>query len=558
LFCSVLACGQDLGNVGGQRPFSLHGSITAGFDAYHSNEAYPTRDPFAWNIGGSLTPSFYGFSLPFSFVITQYSKSYTSPFAMFGISPTYKWIHLHLGYRAMSFSPLVFDGTSFLGGGVELTPKGFFFGAFYGRLNKAISEDMTFGHVLEPQYARVGYGIKLGVGSPKNNASIMLFHAKDDSGSIHRVYDSLTTILPQENSVVGTSFHFTFLRRLTFTGDLAASLLNRDQSYQRIDSIGYYKIPRLVQKLAPVNYSSVFSLAGQGQLVLLLDHYNFTAGYRRVQPDFKSLGVPYALDDIELVSGSAGASLAKGRLNLNLAVNSQHNDLEHMLSSRLHTRTGNLSVNSFVDPHFNVNLTVTGVQVYQQDGLQHLIDSSRMNQFMFSTTVTPTLTFADESLQQTVTGSLGYTKLTDHNPLTSKQAGGSNISTNLNYNLFFQKQYWGINAAALYSQYSQADNQYQSIGLNGGINAQLLPSHSWLVQGSVGYFYNKDNGSPTGNNTTFSFNSSYGLKNHGFSCYISYILTPPVNLNPLSGITQIPYAVNSKNLSGGVMYSYHF
>jgi hypothetical protein len=558
LLYSILSHGQEIGAAGGQKPFSLHGSITAGFDAYHSNEAYPTCDPFAWNIGGSLTPSFYGFSLPFSFVITQYSKSYASPFTMFGISPSYKWIRLHLGYRAMSFSPLIFDGTSFLGGGVELTPKGFYFGAFYGRLNKAISEDTTFGHVLEPQYARVGYGIKLGVGSPKNNASIMLFHAKDDSGSIHRIYDSLTTILPQENSVVGTSFHFTFFRRLTFTGDLAASLLNRDQSYQRIDSIGYYKIPHLVQKLAPVNYSSVFSLAGQGQLVLLLDHYNFTAGYRRVQPDFKSLGVPYALDDIELISGSAGGSLDKGRLNLNLAVNNQHNDLEHMLSSRLRTRTGNLSVNSFIDQHFNLNLTLTGVQVYQQDGLQHLTDTSRMNQLMLAATVTPAITFADESLQQTVTGTLGYTKLTDHNPLTSKQAGGSNVSSNLNYNLFFQKQYWGVNAAVIYSQYTQADNQYQSVGINGGINAQLLPSHVWLAQASVGYFYNKDNGSSTGNNTTFSFNSSYGLKNHGFSCYVSYILTPPVNLNPLSGITQIPYAVNSKNLSGGLMYSYHF
>jgi len=558
LLVSGFARGQDLGNVGEQRPFAVHGSIMAGFDAYHSNEAYPTRPPLAWNIGGSLTPSFYGFSLPFSFVITQYSRSYTSPFTMFGISPSYKWIRLHLGYRAISFSPLVFDGTSFLGGGVELTPKGFYFGAFYGRLNKAVSEDTTFGHVQEPQYARTGYGIKLGVGSPKNNASIMLFHAKDDSGSIHRLYDSLTTILPQENSVVGTAFHFTFFRRLTFTGDLAASLLNRDQSYQRIDSIGYYKIPRLIQKLAPVNYSSVFSLAGQGQLVLLLDHYNFTAGYRRVQPDFKSLGVPYALDDAELVSGSAGAILAKGRLNLNLAVNSQHNDLEHLLSSRLRTRTGNLSINSFVDHHFNLNLTLTGVQVLQQDGVQHLTDTARMNQFMFASTLTPTLTFADENVQQTLTASLGYTKLTDHNPLTQEQAGGDNISTNLNYNLFFQKHFWGVNAVILYSQYSQADNAYQSIGINGGINAQLLASHAWLVQGSVGYFLNKDNGSPTGNNTTFSFNSSYGLKNHGFSCYISFILTPPVNLNPLSGITQIPYAVNSKNLSGGLMYSYHF
>ncbi len=558
LLTVITAVAQDLGNVGEQKPVSLHGSITAGLDFYHSNEAYPTRDPFAWNIYGSLTPSFYGFSLPFSFVITQYSKSYTSPFTQFGISPSYKWIRLHLGYRAISFSPLVFDGQSFLGGGIELTPKGFYFGAFYGRLNKAISEDTTYGHVLEPQYARKGFGIKLGVGSAKNNASIMLFHAKDDSGSITRIYDSLTTVLPQENSVVGTSFHFTFFKKLTFTGDLAASLLNRDQSYQRIDSIGYYKIPRIVQKLTDINYSSVFSLAGQGQLTLLLRNINLSAGYRRVQPDFKSLGVPYALDDLEMINGSIGGSLDKGKVNVNLAVNSQHNDLSHMLSSRLQTRTANLALNTFVDQHLNVNLNVTGVQVYQRDGLQKLSDTTRMDQLMLTATLTPTLTFAGDRYQHTVTASVSYTNLDDRNPSTSIQAGGNNLATSLNYNLFFVKAYWGVNVSLLYSQYGQRQDQYTSTGLNAGLNAQLLSAHNLAMQGSVGYFVNKDAGSPTGNNTTFSFNTSYGMKTQSFSGYISYILTPPVNLNPLNTVNHVPYAVNSKNLSGGVMYSFHF
>src|SRR5690606_41685729 len=67
---------------------------------------------------------------------------YTTLFrSQFGISPSYKWIKLHLGYRNISFSPLVFDGQSFMGTGIELTPKNLYFGAFYGRLNKAISEE---------------------------------------------------------------------------------------------------------------------------------------------------------------------------------------------------------------------------------------------------------------------------------------------------------------------------------------------------------------------------------------------------------------------------------
>jgi hypothetical protein len=549
---------QNIGALKGQDPVSFHGSLGAGMDFYNSNETYPTRDPFAWNLYGSFTPSFYGFSLPFSFVITQYSKSYTTPFAQLGISPSYKWIKLHLGYRSIAFSPLVFDGQSFLGAGIELSPKGFYFGAFYGRLNAAISEDTTYGHTLQPQYARMGYGLKIGVGNSKNNISFQVFHAKDDSGSIHRVYDSLTTILPQENSVAGASWHFTFFRKLSFTGDLAGSLLNRDQSYEQIDSIGYYKIPRLVQKLMPINYSSVFSYAGQAQLSLLLKNFNASAGYRRIQPDFVSLGVPYALNDLEMINGNIGTSLDKGRISMNAAYNSQHNDLSHMLSSSLLTRTGNVSLNAFVNRHLNVNMNLTGVQVYQRDGLLKLSDSVRMNQFMFTATLSPSLNFADETRQHTIGASVSYTDLDDHNPVTAAQTGGNNFSSSLNYALFFSKVYWGLNVTAIYSQYGQGENKYQSAGLNAGANAQLLKAHNWMVQGSIGYFLNHDTGSPAGNNTTFSFSSSYGLKTHSLSVYVSYILTPPVNLNPLLTVNRVPYAVNTKNLAGGITYAYHF
>ncbi|HRN71966.1 MAG TPA: hypothetical protein PLM81_02480 [Ginsengibacter sp.] len=109
---------QDLANLKDQKPFHLSGSIGAGTDYYSSNEPYMTRDPFSWNLNGNLTASIYGFSIPLSFVVNQYSTSYTTPFTQFGMSPTYKWLTVHLGYRSMSLNPFVFDGQSFVGGGI--------------------------------------------------------------------------------------------------------------------------------------------------------------------------------------------------------------------------------------------------------------------------------------------------------------------------------------------------------------------------------------------------------------------------------------------------------
>lgn len=551
---------QDIGQLKDQKPISFRGTIGGGANFFASNEEYATRDPFAWNLYGNFTPSLYGISLPFSFVVTQYTNSYTQPFSQFGISPSYKWAKLHLGYRNISFSPLLFDGQSFLGGGIELAPKGFYFGAFYGKLNKAISEDTTNMARLQPQYARNGYGVKVGVGGDHQNFSLQYLHAKDDIGSIQRISDSLTTLLPQENSVVGSSWKFSFLKKqLSFSGDAAVSLLSRDLSYETIDSIGDTKLPVILQKLMPVNYSSVLSWSGQAQVGLMLKNLNAMVGYRRVQPDFKSLGVPYALDDVEMISGNLNTTFNQGKINLNAAVNNQRNNLENMLSSTLVTRTGNLSLNTFVSQHVNVNMNVTGVRILQQDGLLELSDSVRMDQMMFTAVLAPSLNFSDASRQHTVSGSFTYTSLNDHNPVTKEQTNGNNFSSSVNYGLYFLQQYMGVNTTVLYSVYGQQNSRYQSLGLDVGANAQLLKDRSLSLQGSVGYFLNKATDSPAGNNLTFSFNGNYAVWNsHSLGVFASYMITPPVNLNPLNDINHVPYAVNSKLFSGGITYAYNF
>src|SRR3546814_8260297 len=99
-----------------------------------------------------------------------------------------------------------------------------------------------------------------------------------------------------------------------------------------------------------------------------------------------------------------------------------------MLSSTLVTRTGNLSLNTFVNQHVNVNMNVTGVRILQQDGLLELSDSVRMDQLMFTAVLAPSLNFSDASRQHTVSGSFTYTSLNDHNPVTREQTNGNNRS----------------------------------------------------------------------------------------------------------------------------------
>jgi hypothetical protein len=198
------------------------------------------------------------------------------------------------------------------------------------------------------------------------------------------------------------------------------------------------------------------------------------------------------------------------------------------------------------------------VQVVQKDGLAKLNDSARLNQLMATATLSPSLNFSGERHQHTISSSVSYTRLDDRNPATKGATTGDNINSSLDYSLFFTRGYWGLNCILTYSQYGQQENIYRTMGMNAGVNAQFLRTHSLSVQGSVGYFINQDNGAPVGNNTTFSISGNYGVQDHSLGVFMSYVITPPVNLNPLNIVNHVPYAVNSRNLVGGVTYAYHF
>ncbi len=560
LFGIRYAKAQNIEALGSQEPFTIHGSIGGGMNFFSSNEQQATRDPFSWNLHGSLTPSVYGFAIPLAFSVTQFSKSYSIPFSQFGLSPTYKWIKLHLGYRSISFSPFVFNGQSFLGAGIELNPRSFYFAAFYGRLNKAISEDTTIDRHIEPQYARRGYGVKIGLKNEKRELYLEYFHARDDTASIHRYNDSTSTLAPESNNILGGSWRIRLFNILNFSGDVAVSLWNRNMDYAVIDSIGDTKISDIANKLdADISYSSVLSWSGQAQLGLNLNHLNAMIGYRRVEPDFKSLGIPYMLNDIEMINGNVGTNLFKGKLNINAGFTTQHNNLRNMLSSKLVSTTGNLSANAFISQHFNLNANLTTAKIFQRDGLKKLTDSTRMNQLMLTLVVSPSVNFSGNGLQHSVSGSLAFTNLDDKNPMTTDQASGKNINTSANYALYFLQKFVGVSGGFQYSTYQQKESSYNSLGVNVGANTQLLKSRALSLQGNVGYFINKSSDSPTGNNITFSFNGNFSAgKHHSFGAFASYVITPPVNLNPLNDINNVPYAVNSKILSGGLTYSYNF
>lgn len=567
IVCCIFAQALHAQNTA-KKPFSISGGINTSVNFYTSNEndSFKTRPGYAWNINGSFVPKINKFSFPFSFVLNDYKKSTSPTYFQAGISPTYKWIKLHFGTRYMRFSPLVFDGRSFTGAGVELNPKSFRFAAFYGRLNKAVDQDSINGNL--PRYSRRAYGFKIGVGNSANYVDLMYFNAKDDSTSVifqkdNANSDSIAnTVSPQENAVVGGAFKLTFFKKLVFTGEaavsgltqnLAAEPLNLDSSYQ------YKKLSDFVSNFMTVNSSSFASVAGQSALSFYSRYFNANLNYRRVEPNFNSLGTPYIINDIELFSFTNNFSVAKGKINVNSGISHQHNNLDKNLNSEVQTLSGNIGVNAMVGKHLNLNANYFGYGLNQKDGITKLADSNRMNQNVSQFNFTPSYNFTKNNKFHFISGNINFSSLDNTNFATSATKN-STLSTFLGYTLGLVKQSCNFSVNGLYSHYEQDLSAYNSYGANIGSSVAMLKEKNLNLQANIGYFVNRYTDTISENNTnniTYSFNAGYSVKRHSFNFFINYLYTPPKIINDIINKT-FQYAAAFKSFTGSISYNYRF
>ncbi|PWT78253.1 MAG: hypothetical protein C5B59_02190 [Bacteroidetes bacterium] len=550
---------QDLSKIGKGKPFAITGNVGGGFSFYHSTETMYTQPPLAWNLYGNFNPTVYNFSFPFSFVLTQYSSSYTTPFAQFGISPTYKWIKLHLGYRTINMSPLVFGGQSFLGVGVELTPGKFRFAAFYGSLNKAISEDTTSGHLAQPQYGRIGYGFKVGYGTEANHIDLLCFHAKDDSGSI-KLINQVAIIHPQENSVVGASFKLGFLhQKIIWTGDLAASALTRDLSSAKANRDTLTNgLDKLASRFITYRNSTSVSYAGQTQVFFYVKSFHTSIGYRRVQPDFNSLGVPYMLNDLQNFQWNGGLVLNRGRVNLTGSLNDQQTGISGREESKFNALTGSFNLGAMLSTHANLSVAFTTVNIGQSDGTAHLSDTVRRNEQVYNISMTPSINFGSVTAYSNLSLSLTWSMLNDQNPFTSPTDNSNTLTGMLAYSCSFTSKSISVTGSLLYNRYAQDTNTYSSAGFNVGLGGQLLKAKNLGFQLSAGYLVNHYTLAAVSNNITGSANLHYTFhKRHSLAAFFNLVTTPPTS----SGVNlqqKVPYAVSTTNLAGGLSYNYSF
>lgn len=436
-------------------PVKVSGGLNA-YAGFYTASGIETRNQTSpFGLSGSVTVALPGgISLPFSAVLGNQGNSFRQPFNQFGVSPTYKWATVHAGYRNVSFSPFTLAGHTFLGGGVELNPGKLRLGAVYGRFNKAISTNLTEPDII-PAYQRAGYAVKVGYGTSGNYVDLIMLRAKDDSASIASAPQSVTqTVTPAENMVVGLTTRLLIVKHITVEFDGALSAYTRDVRSTEIAAEGSNPLVRFFGKLFTPRLSTQLTQATQAAIGYRAKNAGIKLQYKRIDPNFQTMGAYYFQSDIESYAIAPNLTLIEGKLRLSGSYGIQYDNIANNKNARTGRTIGSLVVSYNPATAFGIDVQLSNYGISQQAGLRPIIDTLKLAQNNFSATVNTRYTLQNEEVVNLFTFSATRQQLSDLNQRTATVT--NNTNTNLNLGYFYQHVKNGLGGNLLLS-YTQAD-----------------------------------------------------------------------------------------------------
>lgn len=506
---------QDLEQIKNQKPITVSGSASVQGQIY-SMDGAPARQP--WNsyiINGSPTINIYGIQFPLSFTLSNNQRDFRQPLNQIGASPTYKWLKLHGGYRSVTFSQFGLAGQMLLGGGFELTPKKFRFSVMYGRAYKAIKEDTTktitnnLNSINYPSYKRMVMSAKLGYGSSNNFFDLYFLKGKDDSTSLE-IKPQKTEVLPGENFVLGFVHKFSFFKRkLEWQSEGAASAFTRDVTAMKYD-MTTVKQADLISKIITPNFSTALYGAIESQVKYKHKYFSLGGKYRRIEPDYKSMGAYFFQSDLEQITGNFTARLLKSKINLNGSYGIQNDNVSRKKLATTSRTIYSFIANFNINKNFGVDFNLSNYGTSQRAGTKSLSDTTRINQISQSFTISPRYMFQKETRVHSLFLIFGQQALNDRNTFTSTNSEMTMLFTNLNYSLTNTESKISYIGGINYNKSITTAGSLEMNGLNLGSSKSWLDdkmSSDLTIVGNLTKF----NGESNGFLTTLSSGHNYIL-----------------------------------------------
>ena len=506
LITTVALHAQSLSDLKNTKPFTVNGSLGLNTSFYNASGIPDRQTPFALGVNANATLTVYGISMPFSFTWYSNEKAgFRQPFNQFGISPTYRWLTLHLGYRNVSFSEFTLNGHTFLGAGLEARPGKFRLAAVYGKFNETSQYDLLMADSI-PKLTRLGWAGKIGYGTEKTFVDISMLRIGDNKKNFIPSDDPQFPV-PAQNMALGLTSRISLTSKLILNVDGSLSFLTSNSSLGTSDTIND-RLMMLASNLISINPTSQRFSAIKTSLT-----YNFSKNvssgfeYRRIDPGFQSMGSYFFNNDLELITFNQSVSLLESKFRARGSIGMQRDNLDGSKNSTSRRMIGSLSGNYAIDDNWAVDLSYNNYSTNQK-AVKNIVDNSLMVfQVNHSLLLSPRFMKASQSFAHLVMLNLNWMILNDKNSQTSDMTDTDTKVAMLMYSLGIVKQKINVSLGANYTKMVNQNYTNQLAGGTLGISSSLLKDKLTLNWNNA-YMINKLNGD-SGIIFNTSLNSNY-------------------------------------------------
>ena len=506
LITTVALHAQSLSDLKNTKPFTVNGSLGLNTSFYNASGIPDKQTPFALGVNANATLTVYGISMPFSFTWYSNEKAgFRQPFNQFGISPTYRWLTLHLGYRNVSFSEFTLNGHTFLGAGLEARPGKFRLAAVYGKFNETSQYDLLMADSI-PKLTRLGWAGKIGYGTEKTFVDISMLRIGDNKKNFIPSDDPEFPV-PAQNMALGLTSRISLTSKLILNVDGSLSFLTSNSSLGTSDTIND-RLMMLASNLISINPTSQRFSAIKTSLT-----YNFSKNvssgfeYRRIDPGFQSMGSYFFNNDLELITFNQSVSLLESKFRARGSIGMQRDNLDGSKNSTSRRMIGSLSGNYAIDDNWAVDLSYNNYSTNQK-AVKNIVDNSLMVfQVNHSLLLSPRFMKASQSFAHLVMLNLNWMILNDKNSQTSDMTDTDTKVAMLMYSLGIVKQKINVSLGANYTKMVNQNYTNQLAGGTLGISSSLLKDKLTLNWNNA-YMINKLNGD-SGIIFNTSLNSNY-------------------------------------------------
>ena len=537
---------QDISSIGKQKPIDVSGSLSLRLNAFHTSDTLSRRDPFFWTISGNPTVSLYGITLPFSFSFSQKQSDFRQPFNYFGVSPYYKKITFHAGYRNVYFSDYTLSDHMFLGGGIEAQPSILRLGFVYGRFSKAIepiTDTLTQEYSI-PSFNRKGFAAKFGLGTSNNYVDLILLSIHDDSLSVMNTEEA--GIAPAENLVLGIKSKQVISKIITLDVDFGFSSYTYDARSEKLNAEDY-NIPTVLTWFMIPKTSTEFLTAGKASLGFRLKKFSMKLNYRRVEPGYQSMGAYYLNNDIENITLAPSFTLLKNRLRLNGSIGYKRNNLFNTKSNNTFQKANSLMVSFMPTSKWGVNLNYSNYNMNQSRNYTLVRDTLVLEQFSNNISGNVFFNFGTKTRRQNLSFSTAYMDLSDNSSdSVTNSVNSFNPSVSYRFSDSERKFSWSLSLNA--NDFKTPQNETFRWGFSGGLNKSVVEDKLNL---GFNTRYFRTNLDKQNLNTTWMIGATTGYKlakSHSLSLSLNYVRR----------VFAVTNRQDASDFLGNFLYSFNF